>query len=621
MIADLSHLQAVRDRLAAVYSKSTAAKNARHLDWFARFVGRPLIDIPASVAEIEAQAQRRAHRRGKLDPCEADRVKRIIAILRKMRAAAAPTEPGSRAGYARLEAYAAKLAGRAPDAKDGTTPPSSDELRARTLKARFGHVPLTDLDAAAAAAAYAEVPAAKKASARAALAWLDDLIAARDAHPEISALLPRSPIGAMPTLRPRPIDWSRLPAPLRDDREAVIARAIRMATGPCIRRKAREAYGADPLAERRRERRKGRKRRSRAPDVSAKSYRGSVNWLLHYSSEAAARARHARSLREILTEDTVAEAVDAYVAAARDRTNYADPTISHTIPGRLACLVTLAQRGLEDAWLAVEIDDLRADFLHEHEYEARMSQQREDFLRALNRDPDIARRIVLGPDTLLAEARAAMAAWETLAHRKRQSISHVAMCAALLALQIARPVRPGNLRCLTIADTGTEERQLAIPTAEGERPWISIRRHHTKNGKALDYPVPDWTWPVVEHWIDGVRPVYAELTARAADASAPFLFPGAAGPISVQTLARVWATGMEIIGVPDLTPHMMRHVAATIYLALHPGGYDVVAALLRDDPETVRRFYTRDDGAAAVEAFARALEAAYPELGRLTEAA
>jgi hypothetical protein len=71
---------------------------------------------------------------------------------------------------------------------------------------------------------------------------------------------------------------------------------------------------------------------------------------------------------------------------------------------------------------------------------------------------------------------------------------------------------------------------------------------------------------------------------------------------------------MERLGIPGLQPHMMRHVAATLWLAAHPGDYATVAAFLCDSVKTVEKFYARGAGAAAARLFAEVLESLDPTL-------
>ena len=62
---------------------------------------------------------------------------------------------------------------------------------------------------------------------------------------------------------------------------------------------------------------------------------------------------------------------------------------------------------------------------------------------------------------------------------------------------------------------------------------------------------------------------------------------------------------------------MMRHVVATLHLAVHPGDYAVVAALLCDSVRTVEKFYARGEGRAAADLFLETLMQVHPEIAAL----
>lgn len=66
---------------------------------------------------------------------------------------------------------------------------------------------------------------------------------------------------------------------------------------------------------------------------------------------------------------------------------------------------------------------------------------------------------------------------------------------------------------------------------------------------------------------------------------------------------------------------MMRHVCATLYLAVRPGDYGVVADLLANSITMVKRFYTSSQGRAATDLVARTIATLTPEAGALLRAA
>ena len=158
--------------------------------------------------------------------------------------------------------------------------------------------------------------------------------------------------------------------------------------------------------------------------------------------------------------------------------------------------------------------------------------------------------------------------------------------------------------------------------------WLDIARTRVKNRRPIEGPIPDVLWAVISAWLDEGRARWIarfaedeeagtdgpETDGAAARLKAAFeandsLFPGSTGtgPVCRQLVNKAWNRGMARLGLRGLTPHVMRHVDATLYLAKHPGDYAVVAALLCDSPRTVEKFYARGEGRAAMELFAQVL--------------
>ena len=180
-----------------------------------------------------------------------------------------------------------------------------------------------------------------------------------------------------------------------------------------------------------------------------------------------------------------------------------------------------------------------------------------------------------------------------------------------------------------------EDAEIAAPRHAGTSAWLDIGRARVKNRRPIEGPIPDALWAVISTWLDEGRDTWitrfiesaqgicagAETEAAVAGlkdvfANNDYLVPGRTGhgPACRQTVNHAWNRGMARLGLPGLTPHLMRHVDATIYLAKHPGDYAVVAALLCDSPRTVEKFYARGEGRAAMELFAQVLEELDPTL-------
>jgi hypothetical protein len=387
-------------------------------------------------------------------------------------------------------------------------------------------------------------------------------------------------------------------------------RAIRIAIRGTGRERDRfdGRLGADPLAERRAAR-KGRRKSVRNVEARQKAYLNALSWLVRHAfpnrDEAYALAR----LEHLVTEATVERAVKAYVARARASTVLSDPENTSSGTTILSTLETLARRNGYPQEVLWAIEDARYDDVDS--YHAReMSVEREQFIKLIERDPAVARAIVAGPRRLAGEAQEAFANWESLGERARGEALHVGMGAALMALQLARSVRSRNLNGLTIDGPGAE---LIRPIRES-RPWLDIARGRVKNRRPLEGEIPQRQWEVISLWLDEGLPRWCKAKGIDAEANI-YLVPGPNGLLSRQSFNRIWNRCMERLGIPGLQPHMMRHVAATLWLAAHPGDYATVAAFLGDSVKTVEKFYARGEGAAAARLFAEVLESLDPTLG------
>jgi integrase len=178
-----------------------------------------------------------------------------------------------------------------------------------------------------------------------------------------------------------------------------------------------------------------------------------------------------------------------------------------------------------------------------------------------------------------------------------------------MALQLARSVRSNNLNGLIVDGPGAE---LIRPLRES-RPWLDIARGRVKNRRPLEGEIPQRQWQVISLWLDEGLPRWCAAHGIDAEANV-YLVPGPNGLLSRQSFNRIWNRCMARLGIPGLQPHMMRHVAATLWLAAHPGDYATVAAFLGDSVKTVEKFYARGAGAAAARLFAEVLESLDPTL-------
>lgn len=146
---------------------------------------------------------------------------------------------------------------------------------------------------------------------------------------------------------------------------------------------------------------------------------------------------------------------------------------------------------------------------------------------------------------------------------------------------------------------------------------LDIPFWRTKNAPAIEGPIPDWAWQILDFWIREGRARWLqhygasnEGTGRYNAKDNDFLFPAAArrGAVCRGTFNKAWNKGVQdLVGLRGLTPHVMRHAGATIYLARYQGRYGEVADLLGDGERTTRAFYARGAGREAAALFAGVL--------------
>ncbi len=492
--------------------------------------------------------------------------------------------------------------------------PNMSSLSILNLRARLrSHLP-SELTPEVAELTLTSLPADKAATFRRSVRFFDRLIAGRDQHSPIAALLPQKPLGPLRTLRDAKIDWSRFQNSFTESFERMIKVAIRghlPLHDPLV-----EKIGPDPLAPRRAAR-KHRRKPVRNVDVATTGYRAAVSWLARHTYPDRCDAYALDDVFDLLTAVNIRKAVSCFAARAKKDAALMEVQATSSLGSYLATLSTLARtNGLDESVLHA-IEDARWNREIWSPYANEMSAVREAFVKKLDRDPELVRIILKGPQTLMQEAQRDLARWDDLSSHARSQALHIAMASAMLALQIARPLRTKNINQLTIAGPAAE---LIAPRGETLQAWLDIGRDKVKNRRTIESPLPAATWKIVSFWIDEGRGKWLEMHAGQHSFNDTHLFPGAVAsePICRQTLNTAWNKGMARRGLTGMTPHMMRHVAATVFLARHPGQYGTVADLLGDRPETVEAFYSRGAGHAAAKLFAEVLKELDPglKLGR-----
>ena len=164
------------------------------------------------------------------------------------------------------------------------------------------------------------------------------------------------------------------------------------------------------------------------------------------------------------------------------------------------------------------------------------------------------------PAELLSQAAAA---------KKQPRRTRLALAAAAIEILLICPLRLDNLRTLALDQslrrTLTGRRQithLLVPDAA------------TKNGVAIEWPVPPSSLKVLDAWITKYRP-------EAAAPDNPWLFPGASGgPRHISSLRLVIEEEIARVTGLAVHPHLFRHFAGALFLRRHPGQYETLRRVL-----------------------------------------
>jgi len=612
-LSRLKTLNDVRLVLPAIYSEASCKVYTAAFNKVTRLTGKPLTHVPAdqNAWYLFAQTIVWAGAFGGETPGDQKRafdtwVKKVAAgINRAHDHVALPVTAASEdAAWGRLEAYA-KDVENTFDEEGVRLLPNMFSLSIANLRAqcRETHPALLDTDVVS--KVIVTCRADKSGSLRNSVSAFNKLIRNQNRHPAICDLLPSVPIGPLPALRDQPLDWSCFGAAFLRSRD----RAIQQGIHPDRKRSDRFGgkLGKDLFDGRRRDSRK-RKRKVRNPEAARKRHLNALSWLIRHAFPDRSTAYALNSIEALLTVETVEQAVDGYVKRAVTSDVLKDPDKTSSGNSILSSLETLARRNDFPDEVIWAIEDARYDRVDSHQARE-MSLEREAFIKLVERDPAVARAIVSGPRRLMMEASEAFANWENLGVRARGEALHLSLGSSLMALQLARAVRSKNLNEMT---TGGDNAELVRPL-RNSKPWIDIARSKVKNRRPIEGEIPDRQWHVIKSWLDDGLPRWCALHGLGIEKNI-HLVPGPNGILSRHSFNRIWNRCMDRLGIPGLQPHMMRHVAATLWLAANPGDYATVAAFLGDSVKTVEKFYARGEGAAAAKLFAQVLESVDPTL-------
>ncbi|MFT4026592.1 MAG: site-specific integrase [Novosphingobium sp.] len=181
--------------------------------------------------------------------------------------------------------------------------------------------------------------------------------------------------------------------------------------------------------------------------------------------------------------------------------------------------------------------------------------------------------------------------------RQAQRMQHALQLDILLHL----PMRVRNLAELDLASI------IVPPIAGTAGRWlISIPKDDVKNKVAVTGELIERPSAIATRFLETHRPVLAKDNSTR-------LFLGQTGkPKEIRSLAKQLVRFLKREAGVIVHPHLMRHLAAHLYLAAHPGDYATVSKLLGHKKiETTIRFYSGLEAEGAVATYGALVEQLY----------
>lgn len=427
--------------------------------------------------------------------------------------------------------------------------------------------------------------------------FLNDLIQASEAHSEISADLPPSPLVAPQYCRGKLFGGAVLPVSLHADVKAFLEWYMARGRDSILIRVEQPSEGAN----------------------SATAYRSAISWLVRELVESQEMAPdQITDLSAICTYDRIFRAAQCFAERRQDERSGLKET-SSSLHSYVSKVSFVARH-----WVKVSeaesnrLTNLCKDRAVKTERVGRIAEDRERFVIELLADAEMRDTITKLPDILMQKADVLLGRWDEADRSQRMLCLRLAVAATQMALLLrSSPMRPGNLLNLTFRGEGAS---LILPGRSSALPRLSIPGEMVKNGRPLDTPVARTTTPILERFLNVFRPrliVEHPYGKNAADSD--YVFPGtsAEGPMDRSVFASCFAEGVEAVGL-RMTAHQCRHVVAALVLRKYPDRIQMVADWLGDDPETVRRFYSVIDTYLASERSQKHMEEMLVEARRST---
>ena len=221
-----------------------------------------------------------------------------------------------------------------------------------------------------------------------------------------------------------------------------------------------------------------------------------------------------------------------------------------------------------------------------------MSKARNQWIRNFAADLPKQELVAGLPEVLMKRSKSILARVGT-SRPPRPGETMLALRMGVAALQSAilfraSPVRSTNMR--TLRDKG-DENELRMDERLTEI-RLAIPGDQVKNGREIDEIADDDLAPILRWYLDEIRPKLIKSHPFGKNhVDSEYLFPSTSnGPMERSVFAMNFRTACQEVGL-DMVMHQARHVCAYWILLVDPNAWGEVAALLRADELTVRKYY------------------------------
>ena len=275
------------------------------------------------------------------------------------------------------------------------------------------------------------------------------------------------------------------------------------------------------------------------------------------------------SLAELLTIENYQEGLRYYL----DRHERKNSRTTHQMAGMLT--------GVARHWLKADEATLTRMSVIARKLAPKttgMTQKNRNRLRPFE-SPEFMQRLLNLPQTLRHYVET-----KKITLREKRILAQMAVAIELL---IFAPVRVGNLASIML-----DQHLITV----GKKRYLSFQTGEVKNDQDLDFELQDETSELIEWYMFNYRQAPQGNLA---------LFPGRNRDTKAKhTLGgQLTQTVKKFLGV-EVHPHLFRQIAANAYLAVHPGGYEVVRQMLgHKQMATTMKYYAGPETRSAVRHF------------------